>query len=79
MKFIIKKPITLEDKNLEQLLSDLLTKIQLLVSRPSFQYIMLEPLTKEPTKKFNGMIVYFQNVGGKTGFYGYENGSWVKL
>lgn len=79
MKFLIKKTLDIQDKNLEAILSDILSKLQILFETRTAPFIILEPLNKEPDKKVNGMIVYFNNVGGKTGFYGYENGSWVKL
>lgn len=75
----IKKPITLADKDLEKVLTEIMAVLEKLTTNQSVNYILLEPLKKEPDKKYNGMIVYFDNVGGKTGFYGYENGNWIKL
>lgn len=41
------------------------------------------PLGVEPARPRNGMIVYADgtewNPGSGEGFYGYENGNWVKL
>lgn len=45
--------------------------------------IYAQPLAAEPAKPENGVIVYADgtnwNPGSGQGFYGYENGSWVKL
>lgn len=76
---IFKKFKNLEDKNLEKMLNEILSKLDIILKTKTQEYIILLPLEKEPDKKYNGMIVYFNNVNGKTGFYGYENGNWVKL
>lgn len=78
MKFFLRK-VSLEDKILEEIINEIITKINLLADLKKFSYIILEPLDKEPDIKYNGMVVYFNNVNGKTGFYGYENGNWIKL
>lgn len=78
-QFIFKKSLNLQDKELERLLSEILSKLEIILQTKTFTNILLQPLDKEPEQKYNGMIVYFNNVGGKTGFYGYENGVWKKL
>lgn len=43
----------------------------------------IEPIAAAPAKPTNGMIVYADGTnfdpGSGEGFYGYENGAWVKL
>lgn len=43
----------------------------------------LDVLENEPSDPFDGMLVYADgtswNPGSGEGFYGYENGAWVKL
>lgn len=45
--------------------------------------ICIPPLAAEPAQPEDGMLVYANgtdwNPGSGEGFYGYENGSWVKL
>ena len=45
--------------------------------------IQLDELTAAPAKPSDGMLVYADgtnwNPGSGEGFYGYENGAWVKL
>ena len=45
--------------------------------------IFSEPLNAAPAKPENGIIAYADgtdwNPGSGEGFYGYENGAWVKL
>lgn len=73
------KKVNIKDKEIEGILNEIIAKLNLFVNLKKFEYVILEPLNKEPEVKHNGMIVYFNNVNGKTGFYGYENGNWIKL
>lgn len=45
--------------------------------------LQLDILENEPPTPFNGMVVYADgtswNPGAGVGFYGYQNGAWVKL
>lgn len=45
--------------------------------------LYMPPLSVEPAKPSNGMIAYADgsnwDPGSGLGFYGYENGTWVKL
>jgi hypothetical protein len=75
----VKKPVKTGNVELDRVLNDMFSQLEIILTNKTLEYIILTPLKKEPDKKFNGMIVYFDNVGGKTGFYGYENGVWVKL
>lgn len=76
---IIKRPITTGNPELDALLNNLFDEIIRQINTQTVDYIQLKPLKKKPDRPFNGMVVYFDNVDGMTGFYGYENGSWVKL
>lgn len=76
---MIFKRVSLEDKNLERIINEILFKLDILFKTKTQEYVILQPLDKEPDKKYNGMIVFFNNVNGKYGFYGYEDGNWVKL
>jgi hypothetical protein len=43
--------------------------------------VFLEPITVAPAKPRDGMMRYGMTgvLGANEGFYGYENGAWVKL
>lgn len=45
--------------------------------------LFTQPLAEAPARPVNGVIAYADgtnwNPGSGEGFYGYENGSWVKL
>ena len=47
------------------------------------EVIIVQIRSAAPAKPFNGMLVYADganwNPGAGLGFYGYENGAWVKL
>lgn len=61
-------------------LAEELGRIAEIINRPE---VFAEPLNEEPAKPEDGLIAYADgtdwNPGSGEGFYGYENGSWVKL
>ncbi len=68
---------------LKRWLADELRRIGTQLINPRVNSLQLETTGVEPSRPSNGMIVYADgtkwNPGSGEGFYGYENGSWVKL
>jgi hypothetical protein len=78
-------PSTLPDTTDVSELKDWLLNELLLIADaiPSDGALKIRVRNSAPDKPRNGMIVYADgtswNPGSGVGFYGYENGSWVKL
>lgn len=73
-------PFTGVSPELWQYLDEEMARLALILNADTLQ---LQTLAQEPEKPENGMIAYADgsewNPGSGEGFYGYENGSWVKL
>lgn len=58
-------------------------ELRRIADRINARELYAPPLAEEPSRPEDGVIVYANgtdwNPGSGEGFYGYENGSWVKL
>ena len=58
-------------------------ELKRIAERINLTFLQLPILGEEPDKRENGVIIYADgtswNPGSGEGFYGYENGAWVKL
>lgn len=70
-------------RSLSDLLSEWMNSVADLQNNGKQPVLYVDVLDTEPLSPFDGMLVYADgtnwNPGAGVGFYGYENGSWVKL
>lgn len=70
-------------RDLVQTLSFFISDIRYLQNEGKQTLAQLDVLENEPTSPQNGMVAYADgsnwDPGAGEGFYGYENGAWVKL
>lgn len=80
-KVYINEPPPTNPDNLAEFLDRQLRLIS--IANQALNEGVIDPVNVEPTNKRDGMIRYADgtdwNPGSGEGFYGYENGAWVKL
>ena len=84
MTFKVTEPPRVADKESQALLRFFVGELQRLADSLTLtDYAGLNVLYASPKRPFNGMVVYADGAewdpGSGEGFYGYENGAWVKL